>query len=243
MDSPDTRDRWTWSKLVWVAPAVFAALFLLIMVVLAGGFEPFLFGLSVIILIAAFVGRRFPRRAGPITVLVVMTLLVLVNLPAIAEDLVHPESFVNFALFAITPLTLAVVAVVAAVAALRSAPDRSASRAAYGAIAVIVVGGGVSLVATLGVEDDTMAAGDLLLIAEEAEFSPVTLTGPVGVAVFVDNEDPVRHTFAVPDLELEVELPANTKRRIEIAAPAGAYQFVCTVTGHDSMKGTLRIEG
>lgn len=61
------------------------------------------------------------------------------------------------------------------------------------------------------------------------------------VGVFVDNKDPIRHTFAIEALDIEVELPANTARRVEINAPPGAYDFLCTVPGHDQMKGTITL--
>lgn len=238
------RARWTWHRLVWWAPLAFGILFLLIMVILAGGFEPFLFVIALVTLIAAYVGRRFPRRAGPITVLVVMTLLVLMNAPAILEDLAHPESFTNFALFGTVPLTFAFVGIIASVAVLLSRRDAAASTVAYAAAGIIVITVAWSAIATLAVSDDDLVAGDLRLVAEEVEFAPVSLTGSGDtVGVFIENKDPVRHTFTIESLDLEVELPASTDRRVEIDAPPGSYEFVCTVLGHDDMKGTLTIGG
>ncbi len=40
-----------------------------------------------------------------------------------------------------------------------------------------------------------------------------------------------------------MELPGSTDRRLEVMAPAGTYEFICAVVGHESMKGTLTIEG
>ena len=239
----DTPARWTWHRLSWLAPVTLGVLFLLVMVTLAGGFEPFLFIFGIIPLIVGFVGRRFPRRAGPITVLVVMALMILINVETIIQDIAHPESFWNFAIFGITALTLAVVGLVAAIATLRSRGDNPAPRVAYAAGAVIVAAVVVSGIATLGLEDDVSVAGDLRVVAEDAEFSPVAVSGSGGVGVFIENKDPIRHTFSIDALDLEVEIPGSTDRRVEISAPAGTYEFFCAVVGHDDMKGTITISG
>ena len=233
--------RWTWHKLSWMAPITIGAIFLLIMVTLAGGFEPFLFIIGAITLIVGYVGRRFPRRAGPITVLVAMTLLILMNVESISDDIAHPESFWNFAVFGVVALTLALVGVIAAIATLRSRGNNPAPRAAYTASAIMVIAIVISGVATLSLEDDAAAPGDLLIVAEDVEFSPTALTGSGAVAVFVENKDPIRHTFTIEELDLDIELPGSTDRRIEISAPPGTYELVCAVLGHDDMTGTLTI--
>lgn len=235
--------RWSWSRLVWKGPLAFGILFLVLMVAVAQEFEPFIFIIAVITLIAGYVGRRFPGRAGPITVLVVMSLLVLLNLGPIIEDLGHPESFVNFALFGVVALTFAFVGIIASIAVLRSLADTRAPTLFYAAVGVIVLAIVVSGFAALSLEDDLIVSGDLRLVAEDVEFSPATLTGSGPVGIFVDNKDPIRHTFTIKSLDLEVELPANTSRRVDITAAPGTYDFLCTVEGHDDMKGTLTISG
>ena len=74
-----TPTRLDWYRLVVWAPVGIGVTFLAVMVIFVREFEPFLFVIGVIPLIAAYVGRRFPRRAGPITVLVVLALLVLLS--------------------------------------------------------------------------------------------------------------------------------------------------------------------
>jgi hypothetical protein len=239
----DTDARWTWHRLTWMAPVAFGILFLLIMVTLAGGFEPFLFVIALVTLITGWVGRRFPRRAGPITVLAVMALLIIMNLPAILDDLGHPDSFWNFAVFGVTALTFALVGIIGSIAVLMSRRDVTASRALYAAVLVIIVGVVVSAVATLSLEDDTFAAGDLRVVAEEVEFLPESLSGSGTVGVFIENKDPIRHTFTIEALDIEVDLPGSTDRRIDINAAPGTYEFVCKVPGHEDMMGTLTIEG
>ncbi len=73
----ETRTRLDWQQLVVWAPVGIGVTFLAVMVIFAREFDPFVFVLAAVPLIASYVGRRFPRRAGPITVLVVLVLLVL----------------------------------------------------------------------------------------------------------------------------------------------------------------------
>ena len=243
MDQERTSGRWTWYLLMWLPPLGMAIIFLAVMLTLAGGWEPFLFVFAVITTATALVGRRFPRRAGPITVLIVMVLLILMNVESLIEDLGHPESFMNFAVFGVAVLVLALSAIVGSVATLVSASDGAATAFAYIAVGVIVVAVAVSAIAALSLEDDTAAGGDLLVTAEDVEFSPVALTGSGTIGVFVENKDPFRHTFTIEDLGVDIELPASTDRRVEFTGEPGEYEFTCKVVGHEDMKGTLTITG
>ena len=233
--------RWSWQKLVWLAPTAIGATFLIFMLFVFG-FDPFFLIFIVVVFAAGYVGRRFPRRAGPITVIVVSTLLVLLNLPFIVEDLSHPESVIGF-MSSVIPLTLVILGVVAGIAVLRSASGERAPTAFYTAVGVIVLGLVVGVVAAAGLEDDTPAPGDVRLVAESVEFSLDSIPGSgESVGVFIENKDPFRHTFTIKDLDIDVELPANTARRVEITAPAGTYEFICAVPGHEEkMSGTLTI--
>ena len=241
MDEKQTM-RWNWPRLVWLAPVVLGGTFLFVMLVVFREFDPFFLTIIVILFVAGYVGRRFPRRAGPITVLVVSVLLLLLNLPSLIEDLAHPESAFTFIVFGVIPLTLIAAGIIASVAVLTSRSDGAAFVVAYGAVIIIAISAVVGIVAAVGLEDDTAVAGDIELVAEDVEFTPDALSASgESVGVFVDNRDPIRHTFAIEDLDIEVELPANTARRVIIVAPAGTYDYMCTVPGHERMKGTLTI--
>lgn len=234
--------RWTWSLLVWLAPVLIGATFLSVLLVVFRELDPFVLGIVTILFVAALVGWRLPRRAGPITVLVILVLLLLLFVPSLLEDLAHPESALTFIFFGIVPLALITTGIIASIAALTSRSDAAASVVAYAAGIIIVVGAAIGIIATLGVEDDTALSGDVELVAEKVEFSPDALSAEDGsVGVFVDNRDPIRHTFAIEELDIEVELPANTARHVTISAPPGTYDFVCTVPGHENMRGTLTV--
>ena len=163
--------------------------------------------------------------------------------PSIIDDISHPESFINFTIFGVIIVTLALVGIVASIAVLRSRSDDNARMAAYTALGVMAAAIVISGIAALSLEDDVAAAGDLNVVAEKVEFSPTALSGSGTVGILVNNKDPIRHTFAIEDLDIEVELPASTKRRVEVSGPPGIYEFVCTIEGHDDMKGTLTIGG
>ncbi len=234
--------RWSWPRLVWLAPVALGTTFLFVMVVVFREVDPFFLTIIVILSVTGYVGRRFPRRAGPITVLVILLLLLLLNLASLIEDLAHPESAFNFIAFGVIPLTLVLAGIVASIAVLTSRSDDTASAVAYAAVIIIVVGAVIGIIAALGLEDDTAVAGDLQIVAEDVEFSPDALSGAGGsVGVLVDNKDPIRHTFTIEALNIEVELPANTARRVDVSAAPGTYEFKCTVPGHENMKGTLTL--
>jgi plastocyanin len=109
---------------------------------------------------------------------------------------------------------------------------------------VFAVGLVVSIIAASGLEDDQPGAGDIHVAAHNVAFSPrsISATGD-SVAVFVQNQDPGRHTFTIEALDVDVELPANTSRRIELTAPPGTYTIMCAVPGLESMTATLVVGG
>ena len=69
---------------------------------------------------------------------------------------------------------------------------------------------GVSAVATLGVEDDAQQAGDIVIVAEDVEY-PERVTASAGaIALFLDNDDVIRHTFVIDEADVQQELPGAT---------------------------------
>jgi plastocyanin len=168
---------------------------------------------------------------------------ILMNIPFVLGDLSHPESAFGFSTTLLT-LLASILAVLVGMAAWRPLSERAASRATVAAVAILVVGIAVSIILALGLEDDSAQAGDVRLAADTAEWVPESLSATAGsVAVYVENLDPIRHTFAIDALDLEVELPASTGRRVEFTAAAGSYEFMCTVPGHENMVGTIVVGG
>ncbi len=163
------------------------------------------------------------------------------SVPFFVEDLAHPETFFSF-----FPASLAsVTATVGVVAGLMGATGRApgAPRAVAGAgAALVTIALAVSLVATLRVEGDARAAGDMVVVSEGYEFRPGTVSVSAGrVGIYIENEDLVRHTFVIEGRDAKQELPGLTGRRLELDLPAGTYRFYCDVPGHANMEGTLTV--
>lgn len=183
-----------------------------------------------------------PGAAGPTTIGVVSVLFVIGNIPYALDDLAHPDSFATF-----FPAAVGVVAGIAGGVGLlgfrRRWSVRAAARTGLVSSVVLLLALGVGLYATLTVEDDSAQEGDLALTADGTDWVPDTLTAaaPGEIAVFIQNDDPFRHTFTIDGLDVDVELPADTDRRVTFTAASGEYEFRCTVPGHEDMTGTLTV--
>ncbi|MBL8777685.1 MAG: cupredoxin domain-containing protein [Acidimicrobiales bacterium] len=185
-----------------------------------------------------------PGGVGPVTLGAASVLFVVVNLRLLVDDLAHPDTFVTF-----FPAAIGVVAgcvgAVGLAGFLRRWPVRATGRVGVVASALVLVALGVGLSATFSVADDVPQEGDLALVAEADEWAPDTLTAREAgdIAVYVTNADLRRHTFTIDVLDVSVELPADTSRRVAFTAPAGEYEFRSDVPGQTDMTGTLTVPG
>jgi len=177
-------------------------------------------------------GRRLPYTAA-----VLGLVLIAANAPFMMPDLAHPETFASFAMaFVVLIVTLATVA--AAVFATRPAPPNSA-RVLPAVGVILAIGLIASMIVTLGVTDDVRQNGDIDVIARNTSY-PAELTTDAGpAALFIDNQDIIRHTLVIEGTDIKIEIPGSTTRRLEIDLPTGEYRYHCDVAGHDSMEGTL----
>jgi plastocyanin len=194
-----------------------------------------------VLFVVAIVLLQRPGKAGPVMIGILSALFVLTNVPFVLADLQHPESFFGFFPAAVG-VTAGVLGVVAAIGFLRRWSPGTAGRtsAVFGGLVLVALG--VSLAATLTLDDDARQDGDVVVTAENAEWDPESSTADPGdVAVFVHNADPYRHTFTVEDLDVDVEIPASTDRRVTFTAEPGEYQLTCEVPGHEDMEGTLTV--
>ena len=93
---------------------------------------------------------------------------------------------------------------------------------------------------------DRPLADDVAVDAVGFAWEPDFISYPAATAsgLWVDNRDFAHHTFAIPDLGIEVQLPASKSRRVELGdVAAGEYHIVCTIPGHEQMTGTLVVAG
>jgi plastocyanin len=229
-DHAPAGDRFVGTGLLLIT-ALFAAIQLL-----AGEVIP---PLAVPGLIYATLGMVVLRRRPRWLLVSVAALLVLhlaTSIPFFAAALAHPEtpaSFIPDALIGI----VAVATIAGAILGLRGATSRRAITVVAAALALVAIG--VSLVAAGGVESAVQQPGDVVVEAAGAQF-PAQLQVPAnGAGLWVDNQDPFRHTIVVEGTDLHAELPGSTAVRVETDLAPGTYRYFCDVPGHERMEGEL----
>lgn len=186
--------------------------------------------------------RRERRRTGLVLAAFSVT-AVAGNLPGVADELAHPESAPAFILTLLATLSAAVAAV-SGLGMFRTWSSRPAPRVAAVAGSLFVAGIVLSLVAASTTVSEVASADDVAVVAEGVAWAPSeVVVDDESSGVWVDNRDGIRHTFTVPALGIDLDVPALKSRRVDIDAPAGSYQIICEVPGHDSMTATLIVEG
>jgi plastocyanin len=199
--------------------AVIGAIFL--------GFVPFLSG---------------ERRKLGLAYAAVAALAIGGNLPPVIDELTNPESSPAFilTLLSVVGVTLAIISGLGAFFRWSPSPIRRIGSTAAG---VFVVGSVVSLAVGAATPSDAALPGDVEVVAEGVMWMPEELTVSESAGLWIDNRDGIRHTLTITELGIDVEIPALRSKRIDIGAAPGVYQIVCDVPGHESMTGTLIVEG
>lgn len=188
------------------------------------GFAPFLKG---------------ERRVLGLAVAAFGVLAVAGNVEIILDELQHPESAPAFILNLLSLVGVSL-AVVGGLAAFRRRPTGAIRTLAVGATGVFVAATVASLAIAAGTESDTALTGDVEVTARQVMWAPETITiDSSATGLWIDNQDGIRHTFTIPQLGIDVDVPALKARRIDIDATPGEYQIICTVPGHETMTGTL----
>ena len=165
------------------------------------------------------------------------------NLPIILDDLQNPDSAPSFILQLLSTVGIFLV-IVGGIGAFLGRPTRLLRPLALAAAGVFLAGtfGSVAIAANtesaIAMPDDVQVTAQQLMWAPEEILIASTASG-----IWIENKDGTRHTFTIPELGIDVEVPGLKARRIDIDAPPGSYQIICTVPGHESMTGTLTISG
>jgi plastocyanin len=183
------------------------------------------------------------RRTLGLVVVVFGVLAVAGNLEIILDELRNPESAPAFVLnlLSLVGVSLAVVGGLSAFLRRPAHPVRTVAVAAAG---VFVAGSVASFAIAAGTPSETPLPGDVQVTAHQVMWAPETIALDASDGgLWIDNQDGIRHTFTIPQLGIDVEVPALKARRVDLDAPPGEYQIICTVPGHESMTGTLTIEG
>ena len=165
------------------------------------------------------------------------------NLPAVVSELARPESAPAFILTLYT--TIVVLIILASGLGIFSGYSADPARGlVMGGTAIFVIGALLSVAIALGTPSDAAAAGDIEVTTEKVEFVPDDISTTSGtLGVWVDNRDGIHHTFTITELGVDLEIPALKAKRVEFDAPAGTYDVICTVPGHESMTATLTVGG
>ena len=167
----------------------------------------------------------------------------LLNLPAVISELARPESAPAFILTLYSTLVVILV-LVSGLGVFFGYSAEPARALVAGGVGVFVAGAAFSVVVALNTPSDLAAAGDIEVTAEKVEFVPEGISGTAGtIGVWVDNRDGIHHTFTIEELDVDLEIPALKAKRVEFEAPAGSYEVICTVPGHESMTATITFEG
>lgn len=183
------------------------------------------------------------RRKLSLGLAVVSVLAVGGNLPLILDELSNPESAPAFILTLLSVLG-ATMALVGGLGTFFGWSTASGRRLVFGAGLIFAVGAFTSISIAANTVSDGALPTDVEVLAQQVAFDPAEVTiGAEDTGVWVDNRDGIRHTFSVPELGIDLEVPALKSRRIDIDAAPGTYQVFCDVPGHESMIATLTVTG
>lgn len=241
----DRKPETAWAGLVTIgAIAIVLSIVALELIVIQEIVPPLI--IVAVLLVAGIVLMRAKGRPGVIMLGIVGLLYFVLLAPFVGESFAFPASTVDFVINLVSILSSLVI-VVSAIALLRAgATDtRSAGARRFGAtvLAIVVVGTMFSIAARLTREDPLGQEGDLDITAKDTEFIPTRLEvqGPA-VSFFIENEDLTAHTFTIDELDVDEGIPGGGSARVELAsAEEGEYEYYCSVTGHEDMKGTVTI--
>ena len=228
----------SWTGLL-TAAVLTNTLFQVAFMLLAGVVIPPAIVLLVVQLGGLALMRRFERTGAGITA-AAGALQLAAYLSFAVPGLTMPQSPMDF-LDAVVGFLTTTTMVVAGIALVRR---RTGTPRRYARVGAVVMAG-AAVIATIGgltATSDTLDPGDVVIAADGYLWTRTSVVASPDGTLHVDNRDPSHHTLAIPALDLEVEVPGNAARDLPLdgAAP-GVYEYVCTLTGHEAMVGTLEI--
>lgn len=188
-------------------------------------------------------------RAGFIVLGVVGLVYLVLLAPFVGEAFAFPASTLDFVINLVS-IAGALATIIGAVAAIRSPSEdaRSPAVRTIGTILLLIVvaGSALSIIARLTREDPLGRPSDITITAEDTEYFPeeVELTGASGnsLSFFIQNEDLTAHSFTIDELDVDEGIPGGGSARVELSSvAAGTYEYYCSITGHENMKGTIRL--
>lgn len=160
------------------------------------------------------------------------------NIPFIASDLARPESSPTFVLtlLSLAAVSLAIVGGFGVFFGWTTGPIRGL---VIGVAALFLAGSLTSVAIAVGTDSATALPSDTVVEAERLVWNPDEISAQAGTGIWINNLDPVHHSFTVPDLDIDIEIPALKAARVDLDVDSGTYRVICTVAGHEAMTGTL----
>jgi plastocyanin len=218
--------------------------------------EPFLFIRVPIALVLAALAWRFDRWWAVAPAIVGGVAIVAETIAFVIDSLDRFDT-VEFG-FGWLNIVLGIGVIIAALADLvarrrgtaqQPAPGAAVQLATAGAAAMIALAvvSGIVTVASRDTVSDAEREGALVVTYKDIEINEdedeLTVGAGQPVRLVIDNKDIAFHDFELDAADVYVELSARESKLVEFTiAEPGAYEFRCTVTGHDKMKGTLTVE-
>ncbi len=174
-----------------------------------------------------------------IVAIVIPVLQITTSLPFTIPGLTHPETPASF----LPEWFIIIASLTAIVGAAMALPRGERSRRTLGLVAgVLAIAATLtSVIAYSGVESVTQQPGDVPVTAVDVAYPQRVEVGQGG-ALFVQNDDPVHHTFVVEGTGIHTDLAGRSAVRIDADLPPGTYRFFCDVPGHETMQGALIVQ-
>jgi len=223
------------------AGAITMTAWMILLSALARTVIPPVIGIGLIALVFAIV-LRVGRRKTALGAALFAFVALLGDIGGLVDDLANPESTPGFVLTTLVVLGGSVL-IVGGLGTFFGRPDQ-----AVRTIATAVPFLGVTLMVFSAIAGSTVPEveavdTDIQVVMESIQFQPETVNADAGGTLWLDNRDGIRHTFTVEELGVNVDIPALKSARVDLDVPAGTYDVICEVRGHEHMTATLVVEG
>ena len=173
--------------------------------------------------------------------------------PFLSEALSHPDSFLNFApALVLTSGTLIVVAGATGLFLHRRQAKAAgptfrrqsiALLLVLSALAGLAVFSGVATLNSINRDSLHLPHGEALSVSMRGlNYHPplLLMSTEDQPELVIANNDFTMHTFTIPELGIDLFLPPGVESAIHVPVSAsGRFEFICTIKGHESMKGVL----
>lgn len=223
------------------AGAVAMTVWMILLSVLARTVIPPVIGIGLIALLFAIVmgvGRRKTALGAAVFAIVAL----LGDVGGLIDDLANPESTPGFILTTLVVLG-GFVLIVGGLGVFFGWSDLAVRPIATAVPVLGVVLALFSAMAGSAVPNVEAADTDVQVVMESVQFQPETVSADAGGTLWLDNRDGIRHTFTVEELGVNVDIPALKSARVDLDVPAGTYDVICDVRGHEHMTATLVVGG